>query len=218
MPSPSKAALFSGLAITACMFVGGAYAASYMADPITDAQRDFDYGNYIPSLAPGGNDAMPTLQDAPNIPTPQVKTAQGESNIDAVKSAEVSPTKETPQAPKGLTVTLNGVRNANGKVYLFVFDNEAAYQAYDYTQAVGYKEVKASPVAQTLRFPSLTFGPYVVGAFHDENGDQDFNMDANGYPLEGYATSNATSKYDDLNFEQAAIWPGKTTLTLYYLQ
>ncbi len=226
MPSPSKAALFTGLLVTAGIFIGGAYAASYMAEPITDAQRDFQYDDYMPSLAPGGNDVAP---DTPAVPVYETKAQTNlaeypvkETTSSQNQAVSSSQTLRQPvaqeRAETGLNVTITNTRNAVGKVYVLVFADAAAYKSYDYTKAVGYAELQAGTHNLMASFPELNDGPYAVMILHDEDGNQDLTLDSQGYPAEGYGTSNAKTKYDDLSFAKAAIKPGKTSVKMHYLQ
>ena len=209
MPSPSKSALFSGLFVTAGIFIGGAYGATFLAEPITDAQRDFPYEDYMPSLAPGGN-------DAPSIPASKSAT-QETAEIKSSQTAGAETGAPDPESGMGLNIEIVSVRNNTGKVYILVFDDQAAFQNYDYTRASGYAEINASPDVITARFPDLTDGPYAVMMFHDEDGNQDLTLDAQGYPVEGYGTSKADSKYDDLSFKQASVKPGPLRMKMHYL-
>ena len=65
-------------------------------------------------------------------------------------------------------------------------------------------------------FHGLPAGRYAVRAFHDEDGDGDLGMDQ-GYPLEGYATSNASGRFDDPDFDEAVVTEADVALRLYYL-
>lgn len=190
MPSPSKLALFSGLATTAAIFVGGACLASGMTP--TDAAEPSPSENIetSPLVAPMPASAAPTVPEA-------------------------APPAE--RMPNSLHVTLTGARNASGKIIVLVFENAAAFSAYDHEQAVGYAELDASTAPMTYSFEDLVEGPYAVAIIHDENGNYDLDM-AEGYPVEGYGTSHASSPYDQLNFEQASVAPTAITVRLHYLE
>lgn len=229
MPSPSKSALAMGILTTACIFVGGAYAATYLADPMTAEQQD-GAALYMPSLVPAPtSDIAPrpkdTRKSAPKpvaiktaeVPaTPQFKAPQ--ANATQMSAPRVQTALEPVANSQGLTVAVSGVKNNQGSVYVFVFADKASYDAYDYTQAVGYTQLPATTDEIVKTFPELDGGPYAVGVFHDQNGDQDFNMDLNGYPLEGYGTSNARGKYDEVSYERALVQSGSVAVKMYYLQ
>lgn len=115
-----------------------------------------------------------------------------------------------------LSVTITGVRNDTGKVIVLVFDNRDAFKAYDYQRAAGYQEIAAAAGDVAVTFPQLTKGPYAVAAYHDENGNRDFDMDGQT-PREGYATSGATDAYDAPTFARASMPVGKLSIKMHYL-
>ena len=128
-------------------------------------------------------------------------------------AAETTP---PPVAP-GVTLTIDGVRSDTGEIIVMVFDEEAAYTAYDHTKTAELREVSAATGTMKVSFEKLTTGPYAIVLFHDENGDDDLNMKY-GIPLEGYGTSGAKGIYDDPGFQQALVTPGNVTVQMYYLQ
>lgn len=214
MPSPSKAKLFSGLAVTAVFFAVGAYAASAVGG---DAKTDND-----PVLRGGYTAApVPRLVDPPaktgviQVAPQTVKTVEKEQqNI-----TEAAPTIEEnkPVRKEALSVSITDIRSAYGNVIVMVFPDAQSYNSFDYTKAVGYVELKANAGTLTTTFPELNDGPYVVSLFHDENGDQQFNMSGE-YPIEGYGTSNAKTKYDELSFKKASVMAGSVIIKIHYLE
>lgn len=122
-------------------------------------------------------------------------------------------------APKAsaasLSVALEDVRNDQGKVIVLIFDDWAAYAAFDFAQAAGYREVDAAGGRLQMDFPDLDAGPYAVFAFHDENGNQDLDMDGQ-IPLEGYSVSGDGALYDEPTFDQAAVPAGRISMRMLY--
>ena len=116
---------------------------------------------------------------------------------------------------EGLAVAITQVRAAPGKLMIFVFDDQSAFDDGDYYSAAGYAEVAADTASLTVSFPELSSGPYAVSLFHDENSDGDFNM-SGIYPLEGYGTSGARSRYDEPSFRRAATDARKIPVRMYY--
>lgn len=116
-----------------------------------------------------------------------------------------------------LTVSIDGIRNTKGKIYVMVFDNAAAFASYDYQRTVGFAELPASVQRVATEFPDLSGKAYAISVFHDENGNQQFDM-SGGYPTEGYGTSRAKSAYDDLEFHQARVKPGPIRVKIFYLK
>lgn len=214
MPSPSKAKLFSGLAVTAVFFAVGAYAASAVGG---DVKADSD-----PVLR-GGYTAAPV----PRAIDPRAKTVVPQAESQKTKTVEqqqpiiTDPTpvveESEPAIKEALSVSITDIRSDYGNVIVMVFPDAQSYNSFDYSKAVGYAELKAKAGTLTTAFPELNDGPYVVSLFHDENGDQQFNMSGE-YPIEGYGTSNAKSKYDELSFKKASVMAGSITVKMHYLE
>ena len=147
---------------------------------------------------------------ASKIPVSTASESAGGMVVDANEPDAVRSTT-------GLLVDITNVRNGNGKVVVFVFDDERAFEEYDYERAVAYTEIAAASGRLQAQFSELRAGPYAVSLFHDENDDDDFNMDG-VYPLEGYGTSGAGDQYDEPTFEQASSDSGRISVHMYYLQ
>lgn len=128
--------------------------------------------------------------------------------VEAVQSADTA---------KTMPVTISGIRNNSGNIYVVLFDNKAAYDAYDVERAADLKVVSAKSGSVSIEFTGLSDSPYVVSVFHDENGNQDFDM-AGGHPAEGYGTTRASGPYDELSFSQASVPAAPAAVTMYYLQ
>ncbi len=115
----------------------------------------------------------------------------------------------------GIKITFNEIRNDTGNIIVMVFDDRDAYQAYDATKVVVYREVPAMQGSVNVEFSYLKSGPYAVVAFHDEDGNQDLNMDGD-LPTEGYATSGATDAFDLPTFARASLGKDDVSITMYY--
>lgn len=136
----------------------------------------------------------------------------------SVDLADASTSTSGATTDAGLTVNLHGARNDTGTLIVMVFDQQAAFDAMDYQNAVGYLETPASTSLQRLDFPDLNTGYYAIVAFHDENGDYQLNYDKSYVPTEGYAISGANDPYGDPVFEYSLVQSGKVDLTFYYWQ
>ena len=134
----------------------------------------------------------------------------------AAEYSERSGTIDSVTRDTGLQVEITHVRNDQGKVIVLVFDDEGAYNEYDYNRAVAYAETAASTGTVEARFPELDAGPYAIALWHDENGDYDLNMDGD-IPLEGYGTSGAKTMYDEPTFRQASVNRGRVAVRMFYL-
>ena len=208
MPSPSKPALLFGIATTMGIYLSGAWFASTLgndAAPITQNQA------YSTPAAPI---TAPVIKPDRQLAPKAVSHAVEE---DAQSTPASTTQTSKPSTPQPLQITIEGARNAQGTVFILVFDDKSAYAAYDYTQAVGVAQLPASTSSMSHTFEDLTTGPYAIGIFHDENNNEDFDM-SEGYPLEGYGTSRAKGPYDDPSFKEASVMNGPVTIKLHYLK
>lgn len=87
-----------------------------------------------------------------------------------------------------IIVTIEGVRNDKGDVYVALFDKPDKFPDGDYSMR--HTKRKARPGAITIVFDNLPPNTYAVGAYHDENGNHRLDTNFIGYPIEGYALSN----------------------------
>lgn len=124
-------------------------------------------------------------------------------------------TMAAPALAQGLTLTIEGVRNARGSVIVMVFDKAGAYNALDWSRAVDLADIPARPGRLTHRFADLKGGPYAVLLFHDENGDRDLNFSGDRL-LEGIGASGVTAANAYPAFADAAVPPGPVTVRLHY--
>jgi uncharacterized protein (DUF2141 family) len=86
-----------------------------------------------------------------------------------------------------LTVTVSGLRNANGDVHIAIYDRADAFPESEGMVSevkVAIAGKRASHVFKNLR-PAF----YAVAVYHDENANHDFDTGFLGMPLEGYAFS-----------------------------
>lgn len=145
---------------------------------------------------------------ASKLPVSHASAPEAKATTNGVAPDDAVPTE-------GLVVSINKVRVAQGKLMVFVFDDQRAFDNGNYYSAVGYAEVPAHAASLMVSFPELSSGAYAVSLFHDENSDGDFNM-SGMYPLEGYGTSGARSRYDEPSFRQAATDAREIPIRMYY--
>jgi uncharacterized protein (DUF2141 family) len=86
-----------------------------------------------------------------------------------------------------LTVTVKGVRDANGQVLGAVYDQPGFMQQ---PKAKAVARAKAARGAVTLVFHNLPAGRFAVAVFHDANGDGKLGRNNLNVPTEGYGFSN----------------------------
>jgi len=86
-----------------------------------------------------------------------------------------------------LTVTVTGLRNDKGDVHIALYDRPDAFPDGD-----GMLDERKVPIragVASARFEGLAPGAFAVATYHDENGNDDFDTNVIGFPLEGYAFS-----------------------------
>jgi len=87
-----------------------------------------------------------------------------------------------------LTVTVSGVRNADGAIAAAIFNNESSFPKAALVFAAFRIKATQGPVSFTVH--DLPAGRYAVTAYHDENGNGKLDADETGLPKEGYGVSN----------------------------
>lgn len=118
---------------------------------------------------------------------------------------------------EGITLTVEGVRNDRGALYVFVFDKASAFDSLNVWRSKAYAKQAAQTGSMQVTFPKCTEGPYAVFLFHDQNDDNDLNAKGDRL-LEGVGASGAPNPEDEPSFAEASIWPGDTTIRIHYDQ
>jgi uncharacterized protein (DUF2141 family) len=90
--------------------------------------------------------------------------------------------------PARLAVTIEGVRNEKGDVYVALFAKPDFFP--DGSRADRELKRPASTTPMTFVFDNLAPGTYAVGTFHDENGNGKLDKNFIGFPVEGFGLSN----------------------------
>ena len=106
-----------------------------------------------------------------------------------------------------IVVTVSGLKNANGGVYVGLYATPSKF--LNGTQVDAMKKVRASTGPITVTFDNLPPGTYAVGSYHDENNNDHLDTDFIGLPSEGYALSNGVrAVFSKPNFHEAAFTVG----------
>ncbi len=173
-------------------------------------------GGWFASLVPSA-DASDTGYAKPDNIAPASPVAKLQKTL--AEQVGASQMGKHANVPSGETikVSIDGIRSNRGKIYVALFDDAKAFNSHDYGRAVGFKELQARTGSMETNFPDLDIKAYAISIFHDENGNQSFDM-LDGYPAEGYGMSRANSAYDELKFHQARVKPGSVDIRLHYLQ
>jgi uncharacterized protein (DUF2141 family) len=104
-----------------------------------------------------------------------------------------------------LTITVKGVRSAEGAVFLAVYDSEKSFMKPP--QAKTTRRVDAGKGDLKIVIHDLPAGKYAIASYHDENGNGKLDTNAMGIPEEGYGFSNdargvfGPPKFEDAVFE-----------------
>ena len=114
-----------------------------------------------------------------------------------------------------LRVTVTGLRSARGDVHFAVYATAEHFPKRE--GRVAKAVVKAGPRGATKVFAKLALGTYAVAVYHDENGNDEFDQEIFGIPLEDYCFSNgATAFFGPPDFAAAAfaVALGGTAITI----
>jgi uncharacterized protein (DUF2141 family) len=113
-----------------------------------------------------------------------------------------------PASAARIIVTIDGLKNAQGNVFVGLYASPAKFLQGNQTDA--QRRVKASTGPITVMFDNLPPGTYAVGAFHDENANDHLDTNVLGLPTEGYALSNGVrAVMAKPTFQQAAFSVGE---------
>jgi uncharacterized protein (DUF2141 family) len=109
-----------------------------------------------------------------------------------------------------LTITLKGVHNADGAVFLAVYDSEKSFMKVP--EAKTTRRMNASKGDMKIVIHDLPAGKYAIAGYHDENGNGKLDTNGFGMPEEGYGFSNnARGTFGPPSFTEAAFeFDGKT--------
>lgn len=113
-----------------------------------------------------------------------------------------------------VVITLNGIKNPNGSLLIFIHDNESSYYSDDNintNQITFFRklDVSADLPSKQVIFDNIPIGKYAITAFHDE--DSDGRLDRMvfpfmGMPSESYGSSNgAFSYFSKGDFKDAVV-------------
>jgi Uncharacterized protein conserved in bacteria len=109
-------------------------------------------------------------------------------------------------AAADLTVTVAGVRNADGAVRVTLYDKPDGFRHEDKARLVASAPARSGEVA--VVFPGLAAGTYAVIAYHDENGNGGLDKFMGMVPTEGFALSNDPEVLGPPSFDSAAFTLG----------
>ena len=137
--------------------------------------------------------------------------------LTVVPSARASePIPERAAANSTLTIKVVGARNANGKIYVALFQDPTGFPEKG---SAALRREQADIDRQTLSaqvvFRDVPQGVYAVSVLHDENSNGKLDKNFFGIPEEGYGASNNPGKRMRApNFDEAKFSMSSTDQTL----
>ncbi len=102
-------------------------------------------------------------------------------NLVFLPSAEAS-------AKSNLNVTINGLKNQEGRVCFNLFSSSRGFPS-NKKFALQSKCINIKETPVKLHFKSLKAGTYALSIYHDANKDNKFNRNVLGMPVEGFGFS-----------------------------
>ena len=114
-----------------------------------------------------------------------------------------------------LTVTVVGIRNAQGDLWIAVYDDAVAFAEQNDAKSAAQLKLRARQGSASFTLRGLAEGSYAVSVMHDENSNALFDQQGST-PLEGYAYSNSFGSTSMPSFDRAAVTlkPGETETVL----
>ena len=88
-----------------------------------------------------------------------------------------------------LTIRINDVRNANGKVEIGLWKSKDGFSK-DGSKAFRKIRVDVVNGTATTTFPGIPYGDYAIAVYHDENNNGKMDSRFPGIPTEGTGVSN----------------------------
>lgn len=121
---------------------------------------------------------------------------------------------DLPGKPVELVVVVDGIKSVEGRLMVFIHDNEFAYHADDdihSDQFSAFKYVSVTPdmPSTTVRFEAVPEGRYAISCYQDEDGDGTLDRQIFpfiGMPTEPYGISNHVySFFSKASFDAALV-------------
>ena len=111
-----------------------------------------------------------------------------------------------PTVAADLTVTVTGVRNADGLVQVCLFDRPNGFPDCSGDRSAQRKQAPAAPGEVRVRFEGVGPGVYAVTVFHDEKRTGRIETNFLGIPRSGLGASNDPQpRFGAPSFQDAAF-------------
>lgn len=98
-----------------------------------------------------------------------------------------------------LELTLEGVKNKGGNIYIGLYDNQKSFLKEELV-FIG-KIIKDSK--SYIKLENIPSGTYAISLYHDENNNNRLDKNFIGIPKEGYGFSNNPNIFGKPDFEDA---------------
>jgi uncharacterized protein (DUF2141 family) len=117
----------------------------------------------------------------------------------------------TPALAADVTIKVNGVRAANGPLYVGL-QTEDEFMKDDGS----YGEIVQSPTpgSVTVKLSGVAPGEYAVSVWHDIDGDGVFDVAESGMPLDGWAMIDGASLRGAPTFDEVSFKLEKSNVSL----
>ena len=103
-----------------------------------------------------------------------------------------------------LEIIVDNLRNNSGFIRFALYNKEYGFPENDHK--IDKIDVRLESQKMKTTFKNLEPGTYAVAMFHDENGNNEFDKNFFGFPLEGFGFSNdANVFFGPPDFKEAAI-------------
>lgn len=108
----------------------------------------------------------------------------------------------SPPPPAGLQIVFTNIKQAQGQIYVAVYDSPADYMNANKARSKKVLTVTAKG-SLACTFPELPPGAYAISCFHDVNGNGKLDTNFVGIPSEPYgASNNARPKFRAPNWDE----------------
>lgn len=103
-----------------------------------------------------------------------------------------------------LSVTVTGIRAAEGKILGALYDTSQSFSALDLSQAAAAFQIRANKGEIRITLHDITPGTYAVAVIHDENNNGKHDW-GSLFPKEGFGFSNNVGRLGFPSFDSAGI-------------
>ncbi len=112
-----------------------------------------------------------------------------------------------------LEIIVDNLRNSSGFIRFALYNKEYGFPENEHK--IDKIDIQLESKKMKTVFKNLSPGNYAVAMFHDENGNNEFDKNFFGFPLEGFGFSNdAKIFFGPPTFKDAAVEIGNVRKTI----